>query len=96
LNCILIDLFTKIYYRCHAIGSRSEITGACLVTQIYTILTEKSSIIHKMQSDDDDELSCKQWFSTAVPCLCSIETEIETKRLKPKQLFCGKYTTISY
>lgn len=41
-----------------------------------------------MQSDDDDELSCKQWFLTAVPCLCNIET----KRLKPKQLFCGKYT----
>jgi len=59
-----------------------------LVTQIHKILTEKSSIIYNMQSNGDDELSCEQWFSTAVPCLCSIET----KRLKPKQLFCGKYT----
>ncbi|XP_060872004.1 ankyrin repeat and LEM domain-containing protein 2 [Metopolophium dirhodum] len=83
-NVSLIVTKLQKYYACHAIGSRSEITGACLVTQIHTILTEKSSIIHNMQSDDDDELSCKQWFSTAVPCLCSIET----KRLKPKQLFC--------
>ncbi|KAL5233652.1 hypothetical protein ACI65C_001062 [Semiaphis heraclei] len=87
-NVSLIVTKLQKYYACHAVGSRSEITGACLVTQIHKILTEKSSIIHNMQSNDDDELSCEQWFSTAVPCLCSIET----KRLKPKQLFCGKYT----
>lgn len=39
-----------------------------------------------MQSADNEE-SCKQWFLTAVPCLCSIEAK---KQLKPKQLFCGK------
>lgn len=80
------SIVTKLqkYYACHAIGNRSEITGACLVTQIQKILIEKSSNIHNLQSDDDNELSCKQWFSTAASCSCNIETE----RLKPKQLFC--------
>jgi hypothetical protein len=80
-------LFIKLYYRFHATGSCSEITAACLITQVHKILIEKSSIIHSMQSDDNEE-SCKQWFLTAVPCLCSIEAK---SGLKPKQLFSGKY-----
>jgi len=80
-------LFIKLYYRFHAIGSRSEITGACLITQVHNILIEKSSITHSMQFDDNEE-SCKRWFLTAVPCLCSIEAK---SSLKPKKLFCGMY-----
>lgn len=40
-----------------------------------------------MQSADNEE-SCKQWFLTAAPCLCNIKAK---SKLKPKQLFCGKY-----
>jgi len=76
-----------ICYRCHAIGSRSEITVACLVSFTCKIFTEKSYITNHTLSTDNEE-SCKQWFLDAVPCLCNIETNT---RLKPKQLFYGKY-----
>ncbi|XP_026822178.1 ankyrin repeat and LEM domain-containing protein 2 [Rhopalosiphum maidis] len=82
-NVSLIVTKLQKYYAFHATGSCSEITAACLITQVHKILIEKSSIIHSMQSDENEE-SCKQWFLTAVPCLCSIEAK---SGLKPKQLF---------
>lgn len=45
-----------------------------------------------MQSVDNEE-SCKQWFLTSDTCLCNIETK---SRLRPKQLFLGKYVIINY
>ncbi|CAH1736145.1 unnamed protein product [Aphis gossypii] len=83
-NVTLIVTKLQKYYAFHAIGSRSEITGACLITQVHNILIEKSSFTHSMQSDDNEE-SCKRWFLSAVPCLCSIEAK---SSLKPKKLFC--------
>lgn len=76
-----------LFYRSHAIGSRSEITASCLVSLICKIFNEKSHTINSMQSIDNEE-SCKQWFLSAEPCLCNIETK---PRLKPKQLFWGNY-----
>lgn len=80
-----------MYYRFHAIGSRSEITAACLVSLTYKILNEKSCTLNCMQSADNEE-SCKQWFLTANPCLCNIETK---SRLRPKQLFLGKCVIVN-
>lgn len=54
------------------------------------MFTEKSYITNGTLSTDNEE-SCKQWFLAAVPCLCNIETNA---RLKPKQLFCGKYALL--
>lgn len=51
------------------------------------IFKEKSYNTKSTQSIDTEEL-CKQWFLTAGPCLCNIEAK---PRLKPKQLFWGKY-----
>jgi len=52
------------------------------------IFADKSYIIPNGTLSSDNEESCNQWFTAAVPCLCNIE--INT-RLKPKQLFYGKY-----
>lgn len=54
---------------------------------MYKIFNEKSFISKSIQSIDTEEL-CKQWFITADPCSCNIEAK---PRLKPKQLFWGKY-----
>lgn len=39
----------------------------------------------------ENEQDCKQWFLSTDPCLCNIESK---PRLKPKQLFWGKYDII--
>lgn len=54
---------------------------------MFKIFHEKLDSLNCMQSTDNEE-SCKQWFLTADPCLCNIETK---SRLKPKQLFWSKY-----
>lgn len=51
------------------------------------ILYDKSYTTNSIQIADNEE-TCKQWFLTAHSCLCNIETK---PRLKPKQLFWGKY-----
>lgn len=49
------------------------------------ILNEKSLTLNSLQFDDNEE-NCKQWFLSTYPCLCKTNV-----RLKPKQLFLGKY-----
>lgn len=76
----------NIFSRCHAVGSQSEITAACLVSLMSKIFNEKSFTMNFLQSADNEQ-SCKEWFLTANSCLCDIKTKT---RLKPKQLFLGK------
>lgn len=81
----------KHYYRYHAIGSRIEITAACLVSLMCKIWHEKLYNLNNMELIDDEE-SCKQWFLTVDPCSCITETK---PLLKPIQLFLGNII-ISY
>lgn len=49
------------------------------------IISEKSVTLNSSQFDDNEE-NCKQWFLSTCPCSCKTNL-----RLKPKQLFSGKY-----
>lgn len=51
------------------------------------MLYDKSYTINGIQTADNEDI-CKQWFLNAYTCLCNIEAK---PRLKPKQLFSGKY-----
>jgi len=75
-----------MYCRCHAVGSRSEITAACLVSLVSKILNEKYFTTNDVQTIENEE-SCKQLFLSADNCSCNIKVQ---PRLKPKQLFWGK------
>lgn len=86
IYCLLLNTENLNYYcRYHAIGSRSEITAACLVSLMCKIWHGKLCNINGMELIDSEE-NCKQWFLAVDPCSCHIEAK---PPLKPIQLFLG-------